>query len=186
MLWPNIVKIIKYWQGLCKSKITQNKSYKNLTKHYLDKLFPLKLQFFKDIAGQLKGFLKAMQIDQPLVPFSDEPLSDIVLTLMRIIVKPAVLTETNTNYKLIKIDLSNANNLCPCELIKLPTATKALVVKVELPTQRKTQLPERLSSDDCGCFAKNPREMPFEAWHCSLFIFAVSFENHYPERNVQG
>lgn len=137
MLWPNIVKIIKYWEGLCKSKTPQNKSYENLTKHYLDKLFPLKLQFFKDIAGQLKGFLKAMQIDQPMVPFLDESLSDIVLTLMRIIVKPAVLTETNTNYKLIKIDLSNANNLCPCELIKLPTATKALVVKAELPTQKK-------------------------------------------------
>ena len=60
LLWSNIVKIIKFWEGLCKSKTPQNKSYENLTKHYLDKVFPLKLQFFKDIAGQLKGFLKAM------------------------------------------------------------------------------------------------------------------------------
>ena len=180
------LKSLSIGKGCVKAKHSKTNPTKNLTKHYLDKLFPLKLQFFKDIAGQLKGFLKAMQINQPMVPFLDESLSDIVLTLMRIIVKPAVLMETNTNYKLIKIDLSNANNLCPCELIKLPTATKVLVVKAELPTLKELQLSERLPSDDCGCFPKNPREIPFEVWHCSLFIFAVSFENHYPEINVQG
>ena len=75
-----------------------------------------------------------------MVPFLDESLSDIVLTLMRITVKPAVLMETNANSKFIKIDLSNANNLCPCELIKLPTATKALAEKAELPSQKKRNL----------------------------------------------
>jgi len=53
------------------------------------------------------------------------------------IVKPSVLAESNTSYKLIKIDLSKASNLNPCELIKLPTATKALVVKAELPAMKK-------------------------------------------------
>ena len=100
---PNIVKIAKHWEGMCKSKRPQNKSYKNLTKHYLDKLFTWRLQFFKDIASQFKGFLELMQTDKPMVPFLEEALSDIVLMLMKMIVKRGILMEANTSFKLMKI-----------------------------------------------------------------------------------
>ena len=100
---PNIVKIAKHWEGMCKSKRPQNKSYKNLTKHYLDKLFTWRLQFFKDIASQFRGFLELMQTDEPMVPFLEEALSDIVLMLMKMIVKRGILMEANTSFKLMKI-----------------------------------------------------------------------------------
>ena len=139
-LWPNIVKMIKHWEGLCKSRRPKNKSYTNLTKHYLDTLFPVKLQFFKDIASHLKGYLEVMQTDNPMVPFFEEALVDLVYTLMKMIVKPSVLEEANTSYKLAKVDLSNSENLIPCELVKLPTATKALLrSKVELTERKKSQ-----------------------------------------------
>ena len=79
-----------------------------------------------------------MQTDRPMVPYLEEALSDILLTMMRIIVKPSVLAEANTSYKLSKINLSEASNLNPCELIKLPTATKALVAKAELQPPKKS------------------------------------------------
>ena len=81
----NVVKVVKHWEGLCKSKRHQNKLYENLTKHYLDQLFMLRLQFFKDLTSQFRGFLELMQTDKPLVPFLEEALSDIVLTLMKMI-----------------------------------------------------------------------------------------------------
>ena len=77
-----------------------------------------------------------MQTDKPMIPFLEEALTDIVLTLMKMIVKPGILTEATTSYKLINIDLSNTDNLLPYELVKLPTATKALL-KAVLPNQKK-------------------------------------------------
>ena len=43
------------------------------------------------------------------------------------VVKPEVLKEADTSLKLVNADLSKSSNLVPCELIKLPTATKALL-----------------------------------------------------------
>ena len=126
-LWPNIVKIVGHWEKLCKSSRPNNKSYETLTKYYQDKAFPLKLQYFKDIAGHLKDFLTIMQVDVPMVPFLEETLVDLIIPFMKMVVKSDVLDEANTSLKLIKIDLTKAENLLPCELIKLPTATKDLL-----------------------------------------------------------
>ena len=46
----------------------------------------LRLQFFRDIASQFRGFLEIMQTNKPIVPFSKEALNDIILTLMKMIV----------------------------------------------------------------------------------------------------
>ena len=162
LLWPNIVKVVKYWEGLCKSKRPKNKSYETITKHYLDELFPIKLQFFKDIAGQLKGYLEAMQTDRPMVPYLEEALSDIVSTMMRIIINPTVLAEANTSYKLIKIDLSKTTNLNPSELIRLPTATKALVGKAELPPQKKRNFLKDCQAMIIALLQKNQDKYPFK------------------------
>ena len=51
-LWPNILKVIKHWQGLCK-QMSQNQT---LVGHRLDKAIPFKMQFIQDVASQLKGF----------------------------------------------------------------------------------------------------------------------------------
>ena len=95
-------------------------------------MFPLKLQFFKDIASHFRGFLEIMQTDKPMVPFMDEVLVDTIFTLMKIIVKPGLLEKSDTSFKLVKIDLSNFENLLPCELFKLPKA----LLKSEMANQK--------------------------------------------------
>ena len=143
-LWPNIVKIVGHWEKLCKSSRPNNKSYETLTKYYQDKAFPLKLQYFKDVAGHLKDFLTIMQVDVPMVPFLEETLVDLITPFMKMVVKNDVLDEANTSLKLIKIDLTKAENLLPCELIKLPTATKDLLKSSVLKNDKK-----RLFKNDC-------------------------------------
>ena len=138
-LWPNIVKIVGHWEKLCKSSQPNNKSYETLTKYYQDKAFPLKLQYFKDIAGHLEDFLTIMQVDVPMMPFLEETLIDLITPFMKMVLKSDVLDEANTSLKLIKIDLTKAENLLPCELIKLPTATKDLL-KTSLLKNDKKQL----------------------------------------------
>ena len=61
-LWPNIVKVVKHWQSLSKSKRPKNASYETLVKHHLDKYVPLKMQFFQDVASHLKAFLKCFKL----------------------------------------------------------------------------------------------------------------------------
>ena len=35
-VWPNVVKVVRYYQKLCKSKRPQNVSYETLLQHYED------------------------------------------------------------------------------------------------------------------------------------------------------
>ena len=137
--WPNIIKIVGYWEGLCKSKRPQNRSYERLVTHYNQKVIPVRLQFFKDIASQLKGFLQIFQTDNPMLPFLAANLESMFKTLMKMFVRREILDGVVTGYKLVKIDLTNSSNIVPSELINLPTATKNLLKSNILSEDKKRQ-----------------------------------------------
>ena len=69
---------MKYSESLCKSKHPKNKSYETLVGHHLDKAIPVKMQFFQDAASQLKGFLQLFQTNNPMVPFLEHTLVDVL------------------------------------------------------------------------------------------------------------
>ena len=107
-LWPNIVKIIQYWESLCKSKRPNNKSYETLLQFYNNKTILHRLQFFIDLSSQLKGFLELLQTDKPMVPFLQGQLADILKMLLKMIVKPDVfdeLVKSGSSYQLVKFCL---------------------------------------------------------------------------------
>ena len=68
-VWPNVVKVVRCYQKLCKSKRPQNASYETLLQHYKDILMLAKFQFSKDVASILNPFLNMYQIDQPMMIF---------------------------------------------------------------------------------------------------------------------
>ena len=123
------MKVVKHWEGLCKSSRPKNKSYETLVKYYSNKLVPIRLQFFQDIANQLHGYLEIFQTDRPMVPFLSDSPECLLRNLMKMIVKPEVMggTSTSAAFKLVKLDLSNNENLISPELLKLPTGTKGLL-----------------------------------------------------------
>ena len=58
LVWPDIILLINHFLSLSKSKQPKNnKSYDRLVKVFKDKLVPLKLMFFKEVAAILNGFL---------------------------------------------------------------------------------------------------------------------------------
>ena len=73
--------------------------------------------FFQDVASQLKSFLRLFQINSPMVPFLEHGFADVLHTLMKMVVKPDVLDQANSSLKLSKLDLSDSENLLPCELM---------------------------------------------------------------------
>ena len=130
---------MNHWESLCKSKRPNNKSYETLVKFRNNSLVPVRLQFFIDVSSQLRGFLELFQTDKPMVPFLEDALSGVMRTLMKMVVKTDVLDGVleGTSYKLIKLDLSVAENLIHYELLKLPTATKSLLKTKAIPFDKK-------------------------------------------------
>ena len=45
-LWPNMLKVFEFWEGLSKSKRPKCKSYSNVLAHIPDQLIVAKLHFF--------------------------------------------------------------------------------------------------------------------------------------------
>ena len=85
------------------------------------------MQFSQDVALHLKGFVEVLQTNNPMESFLEKSPVDVSQLLLKMVVKPEVLKEADTSLKLINLDLSKSSNLVPCELIKLPTPTKALL-----------------------------------------------------------
>ena len=81
------IQIARHWETQRKRKRPNNKFYENLVKCYTDNFIPEKLQFFIDIASQLKGFLETFQTDKPMVPFLEESIVDIFQTLIKMLIK---------------------------------------------------------------------------------------------------
>ena len=105
-----MVKIVKHWESLCKSKRPQNKSYETFVKHHSDKFVPLRMQFFRFLTKKLKSFLLQFQSDKPIVPFLSDSLKELLHTLMKAIVKEEVLEVASTALSITKIDIAKSSN----------------------------------------------------------------------------
>ena len=88
-----------------------NKSYETLVKYHLDVTVTTKLFFFNIITSLFQEFSVSFQSDKPLVPFLSSSLEN-VIKKMKVFVEPDVTEKANTPYKLIKLDLTKADNVC--------------------------------------------------------------------------
>ena len=65
-VWPDIVALVKHFLALCPSKRPENnKSFDKLAQ---SKFLLIKLTFFKEVEHILNEFLRAFQMDNPMVP----------------------------------------------------------------------------------------------------------------------
>ena len=64
-----MIKIVKFWESLPKSKRPSSKSFINTQTATHDILTPAKLSFFSYLAGLLKPYLLKYQKREPMVPY---------------------------------------------------------------------------------------------------------------------
>jgi hypothetical protein len=137
-VWENVVNVIKHFQTLCKSKQpNKNNSYETLVTYHTDVFMQVKLQFFVDVASMMSSYLKQFQTDIPMMPFVSEILENLIRRLMKIFIRKAIIDEADSAYSLIKIDLQKRENHLPPELVKLPTATKTLLLSLQASLTKK-------------------------------------------------
>ena len=132
-----MVKIVKHWESLCKSKRPQNKSYETLVKHHSDKFVPLRMQFFRFLTKKLKPFLLQFQSDKPMVLFLSDSLEELVRSLMKVIVKKEVLEEASTVLNVTKIDIAKSSNQLEEEQVNFGVALKQYFLSWKVDQSRK-------------------------------------------------
>ena len=66
-IWPNIWKLVEFWEKLPPSKRPKSKSFFNVQEAVNDSLKLLKLNFFSFIASLMEPYLRAYQTDKPMI-----------------------------------------------------------------------------------------------------------------------
>ena len=170
-VWQYVVNVIKHFQTLCKSKQpANNKSYDTLVDYHNDVFMKVKFQFFIDIAGMMCSYLKQFQTDNPMMLFVPEILEGVIRRLMNIFIRKAVIDEADTAYSLIKVDLNERENYLPKESVKLPTATKALLLSLNASVTKKLKFKEDCAALVKGIVGKLQERCPLK----QLFVRSLS------------
>ena len=135
-LWSTMVELIKTILLLPVSKRPKNnQSFDTLVAAHRDSCMLVKLHIFRDIASILSVFFTSFQSDAPLMPFLADELEELFRKFMKFFLLKNVVSEADTPYKLIKLDINDSNKQKPLSHVKLPTSAQALLV--ELPNQQQ-------------------------------------------------
>ena len=116
-----MIKIVKHWESLCKSK---------RPKHPSDKFVLFRMQFFRFLTKKLKPSLLQFQ---SVVPFLSDSLKELLLSLM----KEEVLVEASTAMSVTKIDIAKSSNQLEAEQVNLDTALKQSLSLIESRPEQK-------------------------------------------------
>ena len=110
-IWPNMVKIVRFWEKLPKSKQPSSKSFLNVQTASNDVLTPVKLSFFSYFAGLFKPYLKKYQTRNPMVPYMHGDLVRLFKSVLKVIIKDDVITACKSSSMLLKVDMEKKANL---------------------------------------------------------------------------
>ena len=110
-MWENVVKTVKYWMGLQKSKQPKdsNKSYQRLKSAITDPLIPVKLKFFAKTADELNKILVLYHTDNVMVPFIAQSLEEIIRQFALTVILTEKLKAATSLLSLSKIDFKDGS-----------------------------------------------------------------------------
>ncbi|MEO0688534.1 MAG: hypothetical protein AAFY76_26575, partial [Cyanobacteria bacterium J06649_11] len=112
------LKVVKYWEGLPKSKRPTSKSYANLVSVISDPFIVAKLQFFSYVASKVEPYLKTYQTDNPMIPYMYFDLKAMLKSLLEMIVECGAVQKCKSAKQLMNIDLDDKENLLKIEKIE--------------------------------------------------------------------
>ena len=135
-VWLSVLKVIKYWEGLCKSSQPSIKSYQVVVDHYTDKLIPCKLRFFSFVASIFEPYLWIFQTGSPMLPFMYEELKKIFTKLLGLICKQDAIPNDKDFKKLHKKWLNNKQNLNTHQM-DIVAATQASLKDLQITSGKK-------------------------------------------------
>ena len=145
-IWPNIKKIVGYWEKLPASKRPSSKSYLAVKKGVEDELLVAKLSSFSYIASLLQPYLTKYQTDDPMLPFLGKDLEGLHRSLLLLVIKPDALDKCESPAALLQIDFSDKSIY-----LKLKDIHFGFSTEEEL---KNLQRQDKVSSTDVKAFEK--------------------------------
>ena len=136
-VWPSVLKVIKYWEGLYKSSRPSIKSYQVVLDHYTDKLIPCKFQFFSFIASIFEPYLRIFHTDFPMLPFMYEEFQKVFTKLLGLICKQDAIPNDKDFKKLDEKWLNEKQNFLDTHQMDIGAATQASAKDLQITSGKK-------------------------------------------------
>ena len=103
-IWPNMLKIVNFWESLAASKRLSSKSYVNVNAATKDVLTTEKLSFFSYLALLFQPFLCKYQAREPVMPYLHGDLVNLYKGVLNLVIKDEVIDKCTSSHMLTKID----------------------------------------------------------------------------------
>ena len=126
-IWPNMVKIVKFWESLLKSKHPSSKSYENVKAAVQNQLTPAKLSVFSFLALLFEPFLRKYQSNEPIHPYLHGDLVKLFKSVLKLVIKDDVIDKCATSCMLTKIDFKKKANFKDNQESHLGFATESIL-----------------------------------------------------------
>ena len=114
-------------------------SIDTLVKDHTDKLMISKLRIFKYIALILRPFQLRFQTSKPIIPFLAVELDVTLRQLTSLVAKSKVVSDANTPYLLLQLDLGKNENLSNIDKVELGSAVTSALAKLKVKEEVKSK-----------------------------------------------
>ena len=104
-----------------------------------DNLIIAKLEFFVSVATALEPFLTSFQSPAPMAPFLYEALEKLLRKILKRFVKRDVLNKANTARKLMKLDVSSTEIMCPPKDVDIGVAASSEIKKAHVSDRTRLE-----------------------------------------------
>ena len=112
-------------------------SFDTLVKDHADKLMISKLHIFKYIALILRPFQLRFQTSKPIIPFLAVELDVTLRQLTSSVAKSKVVSDVNTPYLLLQLDLGKNENLSNIDKVELGSAVTSALANLKVKEEVK-------------------------------------------------
>ena len=129
-----------------------------MVKVFKDKLVPLKLMFFKEIAAKLNGFFDLFK----LISLSDA-CEELIRKLMKMFLLGSTVDGAKTPLALLKIDLNKMDTRLPLSQLRLPTIVKVVISTSSYTFEKKDCLKKECTSFIIGAINKLKKHLPMKS-----------------------
>ena len=110
-IWDSIIKIVRYWKKLPKSKQPASKNFLKVQEAVNDKFAVSKFQFFSFVGSLFQSFLTKYEISWPMLPYLYDELKELVRNVLQLYVKYEVIEKCKTASDYKQISLSEKSNI---------------------------------------------------------------------------
>ena len=151
-IWQEVKKFVAYLKDQPKSKQPQSSSFQILLQAVEDPYIPAKLKVVEYVAGKLSKYLHDFQTDQPMVPFLNGTLLELLCSLMSMFINNDTMKKALSSLKLLKIDTS-CTSLYKQDAVQVGMGAKVHTweLKKQLNFKKSTLL--KFYKETCGSLA---------------------------------